>query len=251
MKKLLYSAAIFGAVMVAFASCKKDDDKNNDPATVTVRANVEEGAELEDLIKRVQAGVDGGEEFQTIADADFVDGGFSLTLSEAPDEENFVALKYFLSYEGADVDELTISNSDASIAQVFFFGFSSEDGDYENEDYEGEFYADKAEETEGAFSNAYPFYVYVDADVTVTGTYNVEDDEEEIWNVSLKKGWNAVYYTFEGNLVEEEWMYKNTYSTTPVSGIKWYFDGNSSSSVGRKAESISERTKAIKASRKK
>jgi len=58
-------------------------------------------------------------------------------------------------------------------------------------------------------------FMYADRDVTITGSYRAEVQVN--FSMLLKKGWNIVY--------EDTYNYSSySLTTTPVSGLKWYFE---------------------------
>ena len=74
----------------------------------------------------------------------------------------------------------------------------------------------------------YSVYMYVDRDVNVTGTNVVGESSYEYtekFNMNLKKGWNLMYMTdvYE-RISEDDVINTENYTTTPISGYKWYFE---------------------------
>ena len=64
---------------------------------------------------------------------------------------------------------------------------------------------------------------YTDRDVRITGKDSYFDEYDEITytynlDISLKKGWNTVYWTGKVN------SSTTSVSNNPVSGLKWYFE---------------------------
>jgi len=77
-------------------------------------------------------------------------------------------------------------------------------------------------------------YVYADRSVTITGSY---DGREGIfiYDCSLKKGWNVVYYISWGEDEDEDYRY-HTLTTKKPSNItlKWHYHGWGKSSATKK-----------------
>ncbi len=66
---------------------------------------------------------------------------------------------------------------------------------------------------------------YVDKDVTITGTATETEDDGWTYiynfNISLKRGWNIVFFTDSEN--ETTKTHTSNVTTTVPSGLKWYF----------------------------
>ena len=126
----------------------------------------------------------------------FSNNRFTISLPDPPPSGiDKVDVKYafenFLNISG----KLTYSNPDVQVVDVDFLAHT------------GNGFA-------GYFLNASSdkkticLYVYAEGDVTITGGTNI--------SVSLKRGWNRIYYTKGGN---------GNYTTkAPDSDMKWYFE---------------------------
>ena len=228
MKKIvLLCGCLTVLAMTAFVGgCKKDKDK--DTTAFTITATVENGSTYNATVKRVLAyaytyNSETGEEKLLPFFGNYVNGGFTLSFPNPLNSEWLNPISdYFSSYA-------IISDTTAKIQIVDdFLAISSPSGDWGN----GDFYAWRGDNRVGWFiyvkDNGHDDWadalvVYVDKDVTLTGSREGEGQDgkwKDIFNVSLKKGWNWVYET--GSVINEVYVYEST--TQAVSGLKWYFD---------------------------
>jgi len=243
MKKLLYSVAILGAMAVVFASCKKD--RNNEPKGLTITAQVENGNQYNSIIKRVRAmAYDTLGNNQTLVSSAFANGGFSFTLPATVDGQ------FLFPFDDEDMDGFEISDKNAKTNSVEFEGFSSSEGGFDYSHWEGNFILGKIHDlidrdTFFLAGGTMATYIYSDRDVTVSGKIHESDDDgffsitlDIITNLSLKKGWNRVYSVeeVEMSLTEDglAMAMRITLTTTPVSGLKWYFADDFFNQLGSK-----------------
>jgi hypothetical protein len=235
MKKLLYSAAIFGMMTAVFASCDKNKNKNkggngDEGFDGRVTATIESGTyfnAVKENITHVRSAFYGYTGWQTNAYTTFTGNGFSLLLDSIESTNLFSVEGQF--YE----DFLNISDKTANINYVDFEAHAG--GNFNN--WIGNFYHGKYSETmtstRYAMTATDAMYFYADKEVTITGTDQGSETEEGItfnWqetvNLHFKQGWNIMYYTEDVSLdvPTMQVTVKITQSTNPVAGLKWYYD---------------------------
>jgi len=162
-----------------------------------ITAKVENGKDYDSQISTVWAlfdaevNSDGELIGRMVTDCDYKNGGFTIELPNVPSSFLMNIETFFSSGLGIS-NELDYSDSDARILDVDFFGISS-DGDY----------VDLFVYTDAASKPVICLFVFSDSNVTVKGK-NVD--------VSIKRGWNRVYWTPSGNKVT---------SSSPKN-MKWY-----------------------------
>ena len=194
--KLSSLMATMTVAIMLFAGCKKSN--NNEPLESgsfngRISATVESGGAVV-----VVAGFDieiiGNElKGRQVAESNYSNGGFSFVLPDIPDQYLKDIDKFFektLLVTG----KLTYSNKDAKIVHIDFLGFDKDDylvGYY--------IYASSDRST-------LCYFVYVNKDVDVTGGKNIK--------VSLKEGWNRIYYSEAG---------EGMVTTKAQDGMKWHF----------------------------
>ncbi|MDR0437823.1 MAG: hypothetical protein LBH22_05925 [Bacteroidales bacterium] len=212
MKKILFLMAIVAIVAITFTNCKKD--KNKGPQPLTIKAQVENGANYNDVFKRVRAIIYDYPSPYILDHTNWVNGGFTLTLPATIDTNYFYAI--------GDEDfppSITISNKNARVTEVDYFeGFSSTTGwDYwYNED---DFIHAKIDVnlTSMSISVTQVYYLYADSPLSISGSYT-DYDREVRFSLSLRAGWNVGYQTMkismDGIVMEV--------STNAVAGCKWY-----------------------------
>ncbi|MDR0437085.1 MAG: hypothetical protein LBH22_02145 [Bacteroidales bacterium] len=174
-----------------------------DVEPVVVTAIVENGNDYNSTIGRVRAAAGfywGWSTHSTLAQTTYSNGGFALIL---PTVYNLINIEEFFGGN--------ISNRNARIEFVMFEGFSSTSGGFDYYDWVGDFFYGKFD---GDFITQ-AVYMFVDRDVTITGT-NDEGGYLDIYDVVLKRGWNRLYWTYNGTQTE--------ITTNPISGLKWYWE---------------------------
>ena len=242
MKKLICYATIFGAMIVAFASCKKDNDEPVPGAfNGQIVAVVENGENWNDSIKRVRAAVYGVGIFvqtplQTVASSPFTNGGFSLTLSPINPEHlmplNFENFADFADF--ADFENFQISDTNVRGNGIVIEGFSSASGDFNDLDHKGNFIFGKSNFSITlvgiSATVVQATYLYVDRSVTITGaqteSVTINDatvNTEMTMDLSLNQGWNIVYVTIEISRMAAITS-KISISSKPVDDLKWYHE---------------------------
>ena len=252
---------------VGFTSCNKDDDPFKDLVSGAfdgvITAQVENGNAYNNLVKRVGIGTwegwnqeQGIDIFTVFASAPYANGGFTLTLPQTVEAE-------FLSPWDDDDDEfysdLKISDKNAQIMGMAEFGaYSSTSSDFDDYDRVGWIHFGKEEfdgnygTGTGTYNYARALFVYADRDVAMVGTVTWSDTWDgvtytqiEKHSVSLKKGWNIMYFTQSENYVngERQGTTEEIHITTATpSGLKWL--GNIYGPYGspaKQAKSVRER----------
>jgi len=212
MSRKNFLVALCGVLLAAgavFSGCDKDDD-DKQAGTLVITAKVENGNDYNAVISTVEARCyedgKGRGEYEVFASSSYANGGFTITLPATPNT------KYLETLEDPPAG-ITVSDKTAKIMSVSMFMPLNSKGyrvgylSYEKEDNNSWTWAE---------------FWYADKDVTVSGSHEGvdEEDEEYSFSMSLKKGWNIVYVT-ETRTVE-----KYEYTTTPVSGLKWYFESD-------------------------
>jgi len=186
-----------------------------------ITAIVENGNKYNDIIRRVRAASYGsrGDDGAVHAVSTFANGRFSLTLPPTVNDR-------YLSFVGGYFDEalVNISDRNAKITMVDIEGWSSASGAWNWNHWVGDFIHAKADITNTSLSMTMAFYFYADRDVTITGSEYFYLDGllriEEKYDLILKSGWNMVYQT----LHMDDVSLALEVSTTPVSGLRWYFE---------------------------
>ncbi len=237
MKKYFFNAACL-CLCAGFAlmGCKKDDDDSPGSSSVdnTYTVKVESGSSYNSKIDNVKAFID---ENYEIASGSYANGEFKLDLPETVSSSRLESI-------AEDMPEtVTISNKNAKIGVAdYIAGYKSgiQVGSFSYSNYSPDKEVDS-----GCDANL----VYVDSDVTVTGsdsgkygeyTYSVSV------NVSFKKGWNILYMNFSYSSSAET----VTVTTKDPGGMKWYFydysDSKSYQSASVSKSKFSGMFKALK-----
>ena len=192
--------ALFAAFII-FNGC---DDKEDEPSGNTgnsafdgkITAKVENWNDYKSIVSKVSVDITK----EDIVFGTVTNDGFSLTLPKTINDGYLDNIDLYSS------SEVKISDMQAHFFEVWDFyieGYNSDD------EYVGRF---KYMKENTNLTTSVSFF-YVDRDVTITGS-----DKWNIFNVSLKKGWNKVYTTEDDNGGRTE------ISTKEVSGLKWYFE---------------------------
>ena len=157
-----------------------------------------------------------------IASSEIENGNFKLLLPDPLDNE-FVYNSFGESDEEVEVScpdargaiinyiEIYRSGSPNRIGQVFY----------------GKYFEIRDTPTEYYSHGVNKFWYYLDKDVTVKGTRNNQGRVIDIFDLSLKKGWNEVYWEtiFERNKQTGVYTWTTTYTTTKserYEGLEWY-----------------------------
>jgi len=204
-------------LMAAFASCKKDSSKSDDPADGASVITIEGNYSNKIATIRALAPVyydDGDYEYShVIASGKYANGGFKLILPETISEE---CLRGFT--DKFDDFDGTISDPQAKTGDIMIFSYDSKEGRIGRFSYMMD--RNNDEEHGGAF------YMYADRDFTIKGHNTYYDDDYgytsycDEYDCSFTKGWNIMYGIANG-------YYEASYTTQkpPDVNFKWsYWD---------------------------
>ena len=206
-------ACIFAGIV--FISCDKSDDDPGVSSITSITAQVVKGSDYDlDNVKAVM--YYGNDEKYMVAEGRYEIDKFTIIL---PSEVN----GKYLENIGDDMpDGIKISDASASIGAISIEG-------YKSGDYVDDFYYAKIEIgiTEKSLSLIGGGFIYVDKDVTITGSYSEKTDDGMTLNVSfnvfLKKGWNIMYALLSMSDKNPAITIKAV--TKDPGGLKWYFAG--------------------------
>ena len=190
------------AVCIYAIGYSQETDLETSEFDGTITAVVENGNDYNAKISKVVV-VAGLEDLETIAEGDYKDGGFTLTLPPSFDEEDLFDIMDIFDDDGAGT--MIISDEDAKILPLFDDNFQAFNSDGK---FVGNFYYLNEDDDDVLYSSV---FIYVDRDVTVTGSFG-----EITLSMSLIEGWNIIYTSqFD--------EYSGEYSTKAISGLKWVF----------------------------
>jgi len=207
MKKLLFILAMATIV----AACKKDDDPNRNLVSSAfdgkITGTVEQGSAYSfynDVVNKVSAMVSVGTE--ELVSGTYAYGNFTITLPATP---NVMFLEPLLVPDGISVSDknvlgMSLSNIVAYDSTCYDYCSFLVYGKVGNNSY-----------TDVSC-------IYVDRNVTVTGMYKDAREGKQYeghFGLSLKKGWNMVFFT----TTKTKTLEKTELTTKPVSDLKWYF----------------------------
>ena len=200
------------ACLIFTTSCDDDTEKPKDEPTESlnfkIEVNVEDGKDYD--IDKVKALL---EEETEIASVDYNNGIFVIEIPEtAMKDQKLMNITDIIFYVPSEV---TISEPNAKGTYLSILG-------YKDDEEVGEIWHHKYTDTR----NTDATFIYVDRDLTITGSVDAENNGEtyiEKYNLDLKKGWNIMYVIYSESTLA---TYETT--TTPQSGMKWYFEDSSS-----------------------
>jgi hypothetical protein len=230
MKKNLFTTMAFVSLLAAatFCACSKDDDENN-TSTISGEYSVKvEGDSHNSEIDTVRLVIyydNGSYTRKEVCSEKYDKGKFTLDLSGDISNTYLVAIDESFDEDEDFPDGITVSNSKVKIGTANLEAYkwnSSYGSGYSN--YVGSFYHGTVE-WDGEL-------VYANGDVSVTGSGEVEDDDDYRertylsiykYNMHLKKGWNIVYT--KRTVVETAIRVANTYeiTTQAPAGAVWRF----------------------------
>ena len=197
-------------------SCDKNTSTGGGTSGVEldISSKVQDGTDYNDVISYVIANIVNVEEdVEEIAEGEYKKGGFTMVLPKTVNSKFLSKIEEVVEEEF----ELDPSDKNCKISSINVNIGSLELECYDSKDnVVGYLYCYK----ETKSSETIGMYLYADNNVTVKYT----GDEDYIVDISLKKGWNIVYYTYSDD--QEEFTSKE------VSGMKWYFSGGGSSNDG-------------------
>ncbi len=219
MKKLVFFCTL---AAFALAGCDKDKDGDAPSPKVITAANV--GGDIQGVH---QVGIDlkgpGAVKAASAASiavrADFVNGGFSLTLP-APLNDAYLATISAM-FDGDDMSGLSISD-----AKVKVYGIDEEEF-YAFDDSNtgiGNVYYGKG--NDWAVGTARVGFIYVDRAVTLTGVVKKTKGTDDTFALDLKKGWNITHRERKADVSgREQFTISTTFETT---GLLWKIIGKDS-----------------------
>ncbi|MDR0385988.1 MAG: hypothetical protein LBH60_07915 [Prevotellaceae bacterium] len=204
--------------VVAFSSCSNDRDNETDGGSSgriegnKLPASVENGASYDSQIDLVKAEIwhegNPGDSVlipHTVATVPYSNGVFTLNLPESVDARYLEAM----FYDDLPPSGVTVSNRNAKGASVDLEAYKSDNN-------AGYIYCATGADWVGRL-------VYMDADVSITGSYSetaygIEYTYTSKYNIRFERGWNMVYEkkTEKGTVTEYE------ITTTAPAGLKWY-----------------------------
>ena len=224
-----FSFILLAALAVTFTGCNKDDnddDNDNSVGTSVIAGNkitatvsgvgdrVVDYVRVEYYHSENETENDYGDT-EVLAEAEFKDNKFSIELP--------ATLRPSLLWDIAE--ELEIEDTDIKIsnpnAKALMIDFDAYRADY---DYRvGMFWYGNDDDDEYIDMEV----IYVDSDVTVTGTWKNEYGDKsftERFNCNFKKGWNYFAQVYVGDDKDGYPIYEM--STSIPSGAKWEFISN-------------------------
>ena len=200
------------ATSIILGGCRGDDnvDDDDDDDSVFDRhitAKIENASDFSDVTKVKILAWDNGNEI-VLATADFKDGGFTLNLPERVNSNLLYLIEDYFSM-------VTISNKNAKWRSIVVIHGYNKDDEYvaffrlANEQYNSEFYCK---------------YLYVDSYLMITGDQYYFSNGSlaliEVYDISLKKGWNVLHET---RSYTEEGVLQSEFRTSPaIEGMKWF-----------------------------
>jgi hypothetical protein len=212
MKKSFFSFLLTGALcasMLVVSSCKKDDDGLGTSVVKTLDVKVDDGSKYNDLIDEVRLV---GYNINTwnaveLVTAKYTAGGFKMDLPES------VPANILESF-GKESSNVNVSNTNAKLAynNVSLRAFDKDGNRVGSIAY--------SKNDKNTNTTVLGELVYADNDVTVTGKVT-EEWGAAIYAMSLKKGWNLVFF-IEKEVSKGVW--EGTATTSGQSGMKWYFE---------------------------
>ncbi len=221
----LNAIACIGACCLFIVNCDKKDEHSSETGSITsIAATVENGSAFDERIYDVTALYKLHDESRLEKEDDcqvksvkYVNGEFIMDLPVTVDD------KYLKKIDGSYLHILKVSNKTAKGVSIYFEA-------YKSGVCVGNFYHAQKKSN----SEIEALFVYVDGNVEITGSdsrtdihrdsygnYRGETTWNTSYNVSLKKGWNIIYYTEiqSGSTITE------TATTNVPDGMKWYFNG--------------------------
>lgn len=207
-------------------SCNKEDGDGGAGTITSITAVVDNGSEYNATVDKVEAFIKvtaatGNTLEVSIAECPYKDGGFTMQLPDAIADES-------LSSEIFGEEGITLSNPAVKTNSISYFkatkngkavgGFSQASVTRTEEETETGTHV-------VSVTNSHVVYIYADGNTDVTGssslTIGPEMKRVYTYNLTLKKGWNAVYIdeiSNTGGIAEFEIV--NTVSAD----AKWHYD---------------------------
>lgn len=208
-----FSFVLFLSVLSAsFTACNKDDD-DGDSSTVGSKITATVSGVGSGQVDTVVLYYSAHATYELIAKAAFKNNGFTMELPETLPSRYLETLKNDMpagvaisdaSAKGCFNTSIRALKNDSFVGDIEYLNFSGKEEDYKT----------------GA---AYVELVFVDRDVTITGT-DTNDDYTQQYNCNLKKGWNYIADVYKGEDSNKKDIYEAT--TSLPGGLKWYFSSN-------------------------
>ncbi|MDR2928090.1 MAG: hypothetical protein LBV41_07835 [Cytophagaceae bacterium] len=243
MKKIFFNVSMILciAVVVAFASCEKNIGNRNldDGMFFPIKATVENGNGYNEKINAVKALLPQYETdtvitksgsgtiittsvigIHALASTPYGNGKFTINLPNVVDSKYF--LNPFEIFEFRE-DGATISAPSVKMATLPEFT-AYRDAVPSGYILHSSYVQNKEKEPVTGYD---AIFLYADRDVDITGEDRVELNENDpvVWayrySLSIKKGWNIVYY-FAGNIKDAN-PEKEIITTVAPEGMKWYY----------------------------
>jgi len=227
----LYLVLICSGIILT--GCSKNDD-NSGSNLSSINAKVINGSSYS--FDQVQAVMYYGNGYEFDVDAsNYSNDGFSIKLPATVDN---MYLEPMVDINDDDLAWITTSDN-----TVVGNGISVEG--YESGSYMGDFYYGTTSQNQTSTSiNIYMAqgtYVYVDKNVTITGsTTDTEETDglsvnvKSTANATLKKGWNIMYYTFSisANVNSSTATGTLSITTQAPTGLNWYYEDDFNNILG-------------------
>ena len=253
MKKMKNLGFLLAFALIAFASCEKDDNggSNSGGNVSTITAtNVINGSTRVITVKALAWWSNGEWDYgsDAIAQTPYKNNGFTLELPST------VSAKYlYFIDEEYDTEDVFISDKNAKgMILEWLEGYDKDEKEI------GSFYL--IEENDN--SAYYAYWVYADRDVTVKREEKYEGYDEydgsewigiEKIDLTLRKGWNAVYESFidtksyNNSTKREVYTYTESFTSQKPSGVNysWYFDSDYDYNSVQAASKSVENTKSV------
>jgi len=207
---LTAATAFFIASMVVFVSCKdKDDDYRGDDvntgfSTLTLSGTIVTNDSKINEITKVKVGKNG----EFLAEADVINGQFSLTLLTPSDEFLSTSENFPFNFCKTNAKHLILETLYTYIGDDSYHSIGKADEGYAREET----------------------YWYVTDDVMFINEIKMSSSEEELtlynydFNLNLKKGWNIVSFTKtiteSGGIITKKYVYK---TGELFEGLSWRY----------------------------
>lgn len=206
--KNYFPLSLFFIGFFAVTSCE-DPETEMQSSSYKLNAVVENGNNYNNSISKVKAIIDYGNVEFDVAEAEYKNGGFELTLPAVLPENMLIDLTD-KTFEYSESVYRLVSDKNAKFMEIGIFAYNDSEGN----DKLYNFQCVSKEET--SFSMG---FLYADRDFSMRGRlkngdyYYAEGVDYIHYEADFKKGWNVVY--FSGNLittqkpenVEFKWMY--------------------------------------------
>ncbi|MDR2231602.1 MAG: hypothetical protein LBE56_00600 [Tannerella sp.] len=221
--KLLLPATVLSLSFLA-GSCSDDNApgiETNKDGTISVI----EGKIFNELDESVEIKTVGGclwddwDNIYVVSMAPFENGGFRMELPPEVTDESYLELLYPVF---AEIPEIKFSDTKVKYRELEIF--ANRGSEIEMGAYDVYLQTVDPALSKVPDKGAYCIFTYVDRDVTITGKVTSESELDPLAvseiDLSLKKGWNAVYSEFDYTSKPA----RTKSSTKAPSGLKWWVD---------------------------